>query len=242
MPELAYYSFGHAAQVFANPDAYAGKEYGSPFMIASERQQMDANSIYYAQGHNGGGAAQTYTVLDFGTGDVPELVPGEVVYVRGVIEGAGTMVGDTGDSVDVLWITVSEVEKDVTGADISAQVRKISLAEGACSATSGTLTIDVLSLDFTEDALMLSTKTLDTGVKQFETYYIDIIVHQEGCFAWYAGCNFWIHPDAAGYDNIPLPPMDSAKDMTIEFVPFDESGALLYEPLVIDIPAAGDVS
>lgn len=238
LPELSYLSFGHAAEVFANPDAFTGKEYGSPFMIVSEQQQMNASSIYYAQGYISGGAAQTYTVLDFGTGDVLGLVPGEVVYVRGVIEGGGTMVSDTGESVDVLWITVSEVEKDVTGADISAQTRKVSLAEGACSAASSTLTMEVLSLDFSEDALMLSTRTSDTAVEQFETYYIDIVVHQDGCFAWYAACNFWINSGSAGYDNIPLPPMDSTKDMTIEFVPFDASGKLLYEPLVIDVPVS----
>lgn len=238
LPELSYLSFGHAAEVFANPDAYAGKEYGSPFMIVSERQQMNASSIYYAQGHNGGGAAQTYTVLDFGTGDAPELVPGEVVYVRGVIEGGGTMVSDTGESVDVLWITVSEVEKDAANADIFTRARKISLADGVCSAASSTLTMEVLSLDFSEDALMLSTRTSDTAVEQFETYYIDIVVHQDGCFAWYAACNFWINPGSAGFDNIPLPPMDSTKDMTIEFVPFDASGKLIYEPLMIDVPVS----
>jgi hypothetical protein len=231
--------YGHAVEVYADPDGFIGREYGSPFKIVSEAQQAGANTVYYAQGHNGGGKGANYTVLDFGAGEAPRLAGGEVVYASGVIQGKGTVYGDNGKAVDMLWLAVTGCERDAAYAGIVPAARKVTLGGAQYSAASGTLTIEILSLDFTEDAIMLSTKTQDTAVRKFTTYYMDILVHQDGFYASYAGCNYWINPGSAGFDNVPLPPLDSAKDMIVEFIPFGENGALLCEPLAIEVVLAG---
>ncbi len=225
-------SYTHAVEVFADPDAFAGREYDSPFMIHGEREQMEGgNSVYYATSRS----VITLTILDFGTGEAPEMASGDVVYVRGTIQGAGTIYGDNGSETDALWLTVNELEVDAANAELEVAERTVTLDAASHSVTSGTLTIELLSLEFTADNLWISTRTEDTAVRQRTTYYTDIWVHQEGYLAWYIRAEYWITPGTAGYDNVPLSPLDSGKDLTVEFVPIDEAHEVVCDPLVIDV-------
>ncbi len=234
--DSAVYSFAHAAEIYANPDAYKGKEFSSPFMIVSERQQTGDTFVYYANGYSNGSESPAYAVLEFAGGNIPDLQNGSAVYVRGTIQGAGTLSDDKGNAVSMLWLTVTQMETDAGTADIMTPDAQFRFGSGEYKAVQGPLSIEVTLLSFTEDGLMLSTKTTDSSVKGYQTYYFDIIVHQGGHFAWYHNCNFWINGGSAGYDNVPFSLLSSKEDISIEFVPFGKDGELLYEPLVIDIP------
>ena len=234
------YSFAHAAAVYADPDAYKGKEYASPFLIVSEKQLLDGITVYYATGYINGSAMQTYTVLAFKDTQIPELTVNEPVYARGIIEGTGTLYDDDGNITEMLWLNVADIELDAGLAPvISTDPKKYSFGEGKLSVVNGSLSIEIISLDFSQDQLMLSTKTEDNAVDGFATYYFDIIIHQQGYFVWYHGCNYWINGGIPGYDNVPFPALNSAKDIMIEFVPYSEDGRLLYEPLVLNISLSG---
>jgi hypothetical protein len=231
------YSFADAKEVFANPDAYKEMEYASPFLLASGPQALsDSITVYYAEGYSNGSQAPCYTVLEFSSDSTPELKTGNSVYIRGIIQGKGTLYDDTGNSVDMLWLRVKEYETDAGAATLPAPQQEFRFDEGKYRAVQDALSIEVIGLTFSDDGLMLSTKTIDTAAQGFTTYYFDIIIHQDGLFAWYHACNFWIDAGVTGYDNIPFPSLDDKKDITIEFVPFSENGELLYRPLVIDIP------
>lgn len=231
----AVYSFAHAAEIYANPDAYKGKEFSSPFTIVSERRQTGDTFIYYANGYSNGSEAPAYALLEFAGENIPDLKNGSAVYARGTIQGAGALSDDKGNAVSTLWLTVTEMETDSDTAAITTPDAQFRFGSGEYKAVQGPLSIEVTLLSFTEDGLMLSTKTTDSSVKGYQTYYFDIIVHQGGYFAWFHNCKFWIN-GSAGYDNVPFPPLSSEEDISIEFVPFSKDGKLLYEPLVIDIP------
>jgi len=237
VPPPSGYSFADAKEVFANPDAYKEMEYASPFLLASEPQAIsDSITVYYAEGYCNGSKSPCYTVLEFSSTSAPDLKAGSSVYIRGIIQGKGTLYDDTGNSVDMLWLSVTEYETDASAAALPASQQEFRFDDGKYRAVQDTLSIEIIGLTFNDDGLMLSTKTIDTSAQGFTTYYFDIIIHQDGLFAWYPGCNFWIDVGVTGYDNILFPPLDDKKDMTIEFVPFSENGELLYRPLVIDIP------
>jgi hypothetical protein len=229
-------SYTRAVEVFAAPDAFAGREYASPFQLADGAQQMNGISVCYARG---AGAENAWAVLDFGAGEGPGLTAGDIVYVRGTIQGEGTIYADDGSEVGVLWLVVNELEVDAANAELEVAERTVTLDAASHSATSGTLTIELLSLEFTADNLWISTRTEDTAVRQRTTYYTDILVHQDGYFAGYFSAEYWIVPGTAGFDNVPLSPLDSGKDLTVEFVPFGEDGAPVCEPLTIAV-AAGE--
>jgi len=234
--ELSSYSFAHAAEIYADPDAYTGKKYASPFNIISEKQQVEANTMYYANGYIKNGGIRTLTVLDFKDSLAVDLSLNQTVYVYGIIQGKGFVADEAGNHIDLLWLEVTDIELDAGIAHNLTENKEYSFESGEYFATDGMLTIEIMSLNFSRDMLSLNTKTVDSSVKKMTTYYFDIIIHQDGYFAWYNNCNFWIQPDSiSGYDGIPMPVMSSAKDMTIEFVPFSENGKLLYEPLVIDV-------
>ncbi len=235
--ELSSYSFAHAAEIYADPDAFTGKEYASPFNIISEKQQVEENTIFYANGYiKKSGGIQTLTVLNFADSLAVNLAPNQTVYVYGIIQGKGFVTDESGNRIDLLWLDVTDIEHDAGTANILTENKEYSFGAGEYYAKDGMLSIEIISLNFSQDMLSLSTKTVDGSVKKMTTYYFDIIIHQDGYFAWYNNCNFWIQPNSiVGYDGIPMPVMNSAKDMTIEFVPFSENGKLLYEPLVIDV-------
>jgi hypothetical protein len=234
---LSGYSFADAKEVYANPDAYKGMEYASPFMLAGGRQSTGDSVICYAEGYNNGSQTPSYAVLEFSGDRIPDLVTGSAMYIRGVIKGKSTLYGDSGSTIDALWLSVTEWEADAGGAAaLPASHQEFRFEEGECRAIQDSLSIEVIGLTFSDDGLMLSTKTKDSAAKGLTTYYVDVIIHQDSRFAWYHGCNFWINGSTVGYDNIPFPSLDSKTDMTVDFVPYSEAGALLYRPLVIDIP------
>lgn len=231
------YSFANAAKVYADPDAYKGKTYESLFMIKGGKQQYEGGkTVYYAIGYKKDESLNTYTILDFGDREVPDIADGEVVYALGTIEGKGFISDGKGNSVDTLWLGVASIEYDVSKAGITAQSKTYEFKDGKHIAENGTLSIGIMSLNFTQDSLMLNTKTVDSSVKSMETYYIDIVIHQGGYCAYYSNCDFWIQPNGmTSFDNVPFPAFDSTKNMTIMFVPFRDDGSLVCEPLTVEI-------
>lgn len=226
-------SFAHADLVYADPEAYKGQEYASPFMILTEPAWIEDVLVCYAVGFSNTDM-QTYTALNF-KGEAPELAVDEAIYVRGTIGGEGYVFDDNGNTVDLLWLDVEEVEKELVISDAEHAGKDIGFDDGEFVAKSDTLSIEVISLSFEQNTMFLSTKTIDEAAEEFTTYYLDIIMHQDGYFAWYHDCNFWIDKGIEGFDNVPFPIMQTDQNITIEFVPFSEDGKLLYEPLVIDL-------
>ena len=236
MENVSSYRLSQASEIYGNPDAFKGKEYSSLFMIISEKQQYEDKDIYYANGYINESSIEAYTVLSFENGTSPDLAPDDIIYASGIIDGKASLFDDAGNSVDMLWISVGSVEIDAGDANISTNNKKFMFEEGKYIAQNNTLAIEVTSLEFSQDNTILFTKTGDDSVKIRTTYYFDIIIHQDGYFAWYHDCNFWIEPNGeVGYDTIPFPIMDSAKDLAIEFVPYSQNGKLIYEPLTLDI-------
>ena len=231
-------SFAHADLVYADPEAYKGQAYASPFMILTEPTWFEDLLVCYAVGFSNTDM-QTYTALNF-KGEAPELAVDETIYVRGTIGGEGYIFDDNGNTVDLLWLDVEEVEKEKTFSDTEQTGKDISFDEGEFAGQSDTLSIEVISLSFEQETMLVSTKTIDEAAEGFATYYLDIIIHQDGYFAWYHDCNFWIDKGITGYDNVPFPIMQTDKNMTIEFVPFSEDGKLLYEPLIIELELGGE--
>lgn len=228
-------SFAHATDVFSDPDKYKGVTYESPFKITGGEQQLEGKSVYLAAGYIMSNSIKAYAVFDFDDTPIPELSAGDIVYAKGVIEGKGFVSDGEGNSVDVLWLGVNDIERYVDKAGIKSPDKDYTFKDGEYKASSGALSIEVIGLKFAQDSLTLMTKTGDTSAKSKATYYVDIVAHQNGYFSLYSGCDFWIAPNGtAGYDSIPLPAMDSSKDISIDFVPFSEDGKLLYEPLTID--------
>jgi hypothetical protein len=232
---LDAYSYGHAAEIYADPDAYTGKTYSSLFMVG-EKQEYEGKTVYYAAGYKKDTSLNTITVFDFGNGEAPDVASGEIVYAWGVIEGGGFISDESGSTTAAMWLGVGGMEFDVSKADIRGKEKTYSFKDGEYTAKSGTLSIEVMSLGFSQDAMMLNTKTSDTSVKNTETYYFDIMIHQDGYYAFYPGCDFWMQPDGmVSFDNIPFSVLDSAKDIKIGFMPFGEDGSLICGPLTIEI-------
>ncbi len=232
----ASYSLAHYREVYANPDAYKGKTYESLFQVVSGKQQVEGASVYYANGFTGNSGINATTILHFKSMEAPELSANEVVYARGTVEGKGFLSDGKGNSIDAMWLDVTSIEYDISKANITAQTKEFTFAEGEVVAKNDTLSIEITSLNFTKDNLMLNAKTADTSVKTMETYLFQIIIHQNGYFAWYPGCDIYIQPNGSmAYDSVPFPVMDGTKDITINFVPFGEDGGLLYEPLTVAV-------
>lgn len=231
-------SFAHADLVYADPEAYKGQKYASPFKILSEPMWYQDVLVCYAVGASNSDI-KTYTALDF-VGEAPQLTVDETIYVRGAIDGEGYIFDDDGNTVDLLWLDVEEIEREKVSTDAEQTGKDISFEEGEFAAQSDTLSIEVLSLTFQQNTMFLSTKTIDEAAEELTTYYFDIILHQDGHFSWYHDCNYWINKGIAGFDNVPFPIMQVDKNMTIEFVPFSEDGELLYEPLVIELELGGE--
>jgi hypothetical protein len=228
------YNFAHAPEIYANPDAYRGKVYASLFQIIGGKQQFEKKSVYYAAGYVNGDTVKTYTLFSF-KGSVPNLADGDIIYASGTIEGKGAFLDEAGKSTDVLLLNVESIEYDAKKAGIKSVAKEYQFKSGTYKVKSGSLSLELVYLKFTKDELTMGTKTVDSSLKEKKLYLFDIVLHQNGIFAWYRNCNFQMEPNnMESFETIPFPPLDSAKDITMEFVPYSEGRKLLYEPLSID--------
>lgn len=229
------FSYADAADVFANADSYSGKIYASPFQIASDLRKSGDKWVYYAIAYSKNKDKNYYAFLTF-KADAPSLEKGEIVYAYGVIKGTTLVEAKNGDQIPFLNLSVNLLETELPDATSADKKAEFSFADAACVGAQDTLNIEVYQLSFSNDGVMLSTKTTDSVVTGTTTYYMDIYAHQNGHFTWYPNCNFWVTGGLIGFDNIPLGALDPSLDLVLEFFPFSEKGKLLYPAIAIPVP------
>lgn len=233
VPAEGALNFAYAAEIFASPDSFAGREYSGAFRITGS--QVIDGTMYYAKALIYDGGAEKNALLDFGSGALPVLTQKDIVFARGVIRGKGKFTYNN-SKIEALWLTVTGIEKDASKEGIAAQNKQYSFGAGEYRAANGALTAEITQLNFTGSNMVICFNTNDSSLESAKTYYFDIILHQEGYFAWNFNCGFLIDPlGSANYDTVLLPALQSDKDITVELVPFAGNGVLLYEPMVIDI-------
>lgn len=244
-------SFAHGNDVYAYPEKYTGKKFAALFQIVSSLQPFEDKSVYYAKRLIYTGAPDTaYTILTW-KGEIPTLSAPDIFYIWGTVKERKTITINK-KPIDALLIEADGYEKDAAKADIPSDSLQYTFDDGKCAAdietVSGTgsdavkrtFTLNINRLIFSRSDLTICTKTEDTSLDSSKYYHFDIILHQNGYFAWCYNNRFWMGLGSVdNYDYTPFPALDCKKDITAEFAPFDSTGKLICEPFVIGIKISG---
>lgn len=229
--------FTRAGDVNANPEAYKEKAYYNLFQIIYTGRAYNGIAACYAKSlSNIGATDDTYTALCFPSGILRPLSSGDIVYARGIIKGEGNIDIDSTKKAKALIMYVSNIEYNAANANILTDSARYVFSGGKYKAVSGHMSIEITEMFFSGNNTVIGTNSADGSLTEDKIYHFNIIVHQDGFFAWKYDCKFRMDPSSLNnYDNTLFPPIMSDKDLYIEFAPFDDIGTPLYDPLYISL-------